>query len=382
MVDIVHPATLFSFDALLAGLMVCVDRGSVKITRSDSLALFNYTPECSFDHMWDQFSMMARGLILDMDEKRIVATPFLKFFNASEREGAEHVRFDEPFDAFTKMDGSLGIVYHYRDEWHVATRGSFSSPQAQWAKRWLHDNVALGHLDPDLTYLCEIIYDDNRIVIRYPYEGLVLLGAYNRLSGEELPWEYLLALSEVTDMRIALRHYFPSFGEAQEFVKTLPGDQEGFVIRFRKTGQRVKLKGTEYCTLHKMISGITPLGIWELVSTGHDMDAYKKAMPEELWPEIDGISDHFSKELDSIIHRVTELALAWESRSDKEVGLAMHGGELKGVLGSEYLFTYRKKGLAAVRAQALKNLRPTGNVIEGYVPSALLHRVQNSSSEG
>jgi hypothetical protein len=49
--------------------------------------------------------MMARGLILDLEDESIVALPFPKFFNASEKEGASVVKFDAPFDAYTKMDG-------------------------------------------------------------------------------------------------------------------------------------------------------------------------------------------------------------------------------------------------------------------------------------
>lgn len=102
---ITHPIIQYSFDSLVEGLMACVNDGSVKISQNGSLALFNYTPECAFEHRWNEFSMMARGLILDMEHKQIVALPFTKFFNASEREGAEIVRFDAPFDAYTKMDG-------------------------------------------------------------------------------------------------------------------------------------------------------------------------------------------------------------------------------------------------------------------------------------
>ena len=373
----VHPALRFSFDYLRTALMARVEAGSVNITRNGSLALFNYSKECQYNHLWDNFTVMARGLILDMEDESIVALPFPKFFNSSEKEGASVVKFDAPFDAFTKMDGSLGIVYKHNDSWHVATRGSFSSDQAVWAENWLNNNIDTFMLDPNVSYLCEIIYADNRIVINYPFEGLVMLGAYNNVSGVELDYDIdLVPLCERVGMRIAERHQFGSFVEAQEFVKTLPGNEEGFVIRFRDSGERVKLKGSEYCALHKMISNITPLAIWELLCAGYSMDDYKRAMPEEFWDEIDEIVGHFQQRAAAIMLEVVNLVSEVSDLSDKDLGLLL-SGPMKNREYSALLFPYRKKGAATVYGLVMKSLRPTGNVIDGYTPSAMLQRSQS-----
>lgn len=373
----VHPALRFSFDYLRTALMARVEAGSVNITRNGSLALFNYSKECQYNHLWDNFTVMARGLILDMEDESIVALPFPKFFNASEKEGASVVKFDAPFDAFTKMDGSLGIVYKHNDSWHVATRGSFSSDQAVWAEKWWNNNIDTLMLDPNVTYLCEIIYPDNRIVIKYPFEGLVMLGAYNNVSGVELDYDIdLVPLCERVGMRIAERHQFGSFVEAQEFVKTLPGNEEGFVIRFRDSGERVKLKGSEYCALHKMISNITPLAIWELLCSGFSIEDYKKALPEEFWDEIDEIVGYFQQRAAAIMLDVVNLYSKVSDLSDKDLGLLL-SGPMKNREYSGLLFPYRKKGAANVYGLVMKSLRPTGNVIDGYTPSAMLQRSQS-----
>jgi hypothetical protein len=103
----IHPALGYSFEDLHAALMERVNSGSINMVRSGTLALFNYSKDCQFAHQWDTFTMMARGLILDTsyNNKSIVALSFPKFFNASEQEGASVVKFDAPFDAYTKMDG-------------------------------------------------------------------------------------------------------------------------------------------------------------------------------------------------------------------------------------------------------------------------------------
>ena len=382
-----HPAVSYikrhSFAELVFELDKRVDHGLVNRTDQGSLSIYNYSKECQFNHAWDDFTIMARGLILkhnpdDRFDGNVVGLGFAKFFNASEKEGASVVKFDAPFDAYTKMDGSLGIVYFHDGSWHVATRGSFTSDQSRWAEKWLHENIKPYHqLDQNVTYLCEIIYASNRIVIDYPFEGLVMLGAYNRITGVELDYDRdLRPLCERVGMMIAERHQFRSFGEAQEFVKTLPGNEEGFVIRFRESGERVKLKGSEYCALHKIISNITPLAIWELLCSGYSIDDYKKVLPEEFWEEVDEIVEHFQKRAGTIMLDIVNLYSKVSGMTDRELGMLIQN-DWRAVACAGYLFPYRKKGASEVYKQVLKNLRPTGNVIEGYTPSDALQRSQS-----
>ena len=76
-------------------------------------------------------TLAARGLILDHAARRIVATPFPKFFNAGERDGTIP---DLPFETTEKLDGSLIIIFHHRGRWRTATTGAFDSDQAVWAQ--------------------------------------------------------------------------------------------------------------------------------------------------------------------------------------------------------------------------------------------------------
>jgi RNA ligase len=377
-----HPACSYvsqhSFDELVSELDKRIAEKLIHRTDCDNLSIYNYSKDCQFGHSWDEFTIMARGLILDLENRCIVALSFPKFFNASEKEAAGVVKFDSPFDAYTKMDGSLGIVYYYNSAWHVATRGSFTSSQSVVAEKLLHERIDVSWLNKDVTYLCEIIYPENRIVINYPFKGLVMLGAYNVISGVELDYDHdLRPLCSRLGMRIAERHQFESFVEAQEFVKTLPGSEEGFVVRFRDSGERVKLKGDEYCSLHKMISNITPLAIWELLCAGYSLDDYKKAMPEEFYSEIDEIVGCFVSRLNTIMHEVEDLHEANLVLSDKDLGLSIQHGTLRFAEHRSLLFPRRKKGLENVRKLVLDSLRPTGNVIVGYSPSELLQRSQS-----
>ena len=68
---------------------------------------------------------MCRGLITD-NEGNIVARTWGKFFNLEEK---KHTPTDD-FDVYAKLDGSLGILFYYQNQWVMATRGSFTSDQA------------------------------------------------------------------------------------------------------------------------------------------------------------------------------------------------------------------------------------------------------------
>ncbi len=80
------------------------------ITARDHPALpykiLNYTPKTQFDRNWTTETELSRGLMYDTRDSTIVGKAFDKFFNWGEREVAIP---DEPFVAYEKYDGSLGI---------------------------------------------------------------------------------------------------------------------------------------------------------------------------------------------------------------------------------------------------------------------------------
>lgn len=116
------------------------------------LTIWNYTEEVQYNNKWDELTLSARGLVTD-EFGTIVARPFKKFFNMEE---GKHTPTQD-FEVFEKVDGSLGIVFNYKGEWLIATRGSFTSDQAIKGKEML-DKYPVEKLDKNKTYLFEIIY--------------------------------------------------------------------------------------------------------------------------------------------------------------------------------------------------------------------------------
>ncbi|MFC5902864.1 RNA ligase [Streptomyces zhihengii] len=131
------------------------------------LSIYTYTRTCQYERRWNRVTVRCRGLVADDATGRIVALPLPKFFNAGEHASGQPYAPalpDEPFEVYDKVDGSLAVVFHYADRWHAASKGSFTSTQARWAQRRL-DAGDTSALEPGVTYLAEILYPENRIVV-------------------------------------------------------------------------------------------------------------------------------------------------------------------------------------------------------------------------
>lgn len=343
-----HPARQIPFQDLMQGLTAARDAGHVsEQVSADGLRLYCYSKACVYERAWSPATLNARGLILDPAEQRVVATPFPKFFNVGERDQPIP---DLPFEVFDKLDGSLLILFWHAGEWRTATKGSFNSNQARWAKVHI-DSFDLSALDPTVTYLAEAIYPANKIVIRYADSGLFLLAAY-RQDGTELSYEDLQSVGATVGWPVVTRLASPSFSDLLANAATLPATQEGWVLRF-SNGLRLKIKGDEYLRIHRMVSRLTPLAIWDLMANGGDMAGYRKELPEEFWQDFDTISGILTGRLERLLSAIAALAAENEHLSDKDVGLKLH--TMPPDIRS-FVFPYRKQGGDLLSGRSRLNL--------------------------
>jgi RNA ligase len=264
-----HLADLFS----TADLTRAVNDGHVVRNRHPHLPLvmLSYTRACQYAGAWTPLTTRCRGLVVDERTGTIVAWPFEKFFNVPEhalgRAYAPPLP-DEPFRIYDKVDGSLGIIFHFGGRWHAASKGSFDSPQAQWAQQWLDARDTTG-LRPGTTYLAEIVHPGNRIVVNYgDLSDLVLLGAF-AADGSEIDLDE--AGTQWTGVGSVVRTW-PAMELADLLARTetnrgadgtaLSGlAAEGYVLRFA-SGVRAKAKLAEYVQLHKVVTGASEVDIW------------------------------------------------------------------------------------------------------------------------
>jgi len=377
-----HPARRMPFDELRAGLMLGAAEKRINISRDGDLELFNYSSLCQFEQQWDLFSLISRGLILDPVQRQVIATPFPKFFNFNE--GGIAIP-DEPFTVSEKLDGSLGILFHHQGKWRITTRGQLSSPQGAWATAHLHDRVTISSLTPGTTYLVEIVYKENRVVISYDFEGLVLLAAYD-VSGRELSRAELEHAAASAGVKLAASVACASFDDLLGVAGKLTVHQEGFVIRF-DGGLRIKLKGEAYCRVHKLICHCTPLALWEAMMHMEDLDAQRKELPEELRVDFDVIRRLLLAQFDAAVQEVRIGHDRMASLSDKELGMSRQDPS-RGLtpMQPKFIFACRKENFLEEvhkkgiwREKLFKCIRPDGNWLPGYVASNAMNRFAESS---
>lgn len=243
------------------------------------ISIYNYSRTCQYESKWDDLTIECRGLVLDR-EGNVMAKPFPKFFNYEELEGMTFRPSkipNETFDVYEKMDGSLGIVFYYEGEWRVATRGSFTSEQAikgaEILKKYDTELLSTGY-----TYMFEIIYPENRIVVDYGgVEKLVMLGCID-CSPEGI--EADIHIPYYMDNFDVVKKY-DGITDFKELKETISKDAEGYVIRFRG-GMRMKIKGDEYIRLHKILTNFSTVDIWELLRDGKPLDEFLDRVPDEF----------------------------------------------------------------------------------------------------
>lgn len=383
-----HPARVMDFTDLTQGLFSEVSNGNINVNYHPEfphLAIFKYSQHCVTERNWNEFTIIARGLILDLQEKKVVGTPFVKFFNYDEIVDARN--FTEPDYVVTeKIDGSLGILVWAENDWRIATGGSFISEQAQWANEWIHKNMDLEDIDKTNTYLFEIIYASNKIVVQYDFEGLVLLGIFDSF-GLEYSYEQLVAEASYLNTRVAKQYNFADMDGILKNAKELDRSNEGYVIKFLKNGVRLKVKGDEYVRVHRLISRVTPLAIWESILNGDNLEEIKVELPEEMEKDYETIVSIINDRLDSFVKEVEGLYNNTKEMTDKELGLYMrdfpnHFNKGEFPEASRYIFLMRKgkfydslSDLEAVSRRKIFNaFKPKANVLDGYVPSSIVGR--------
>lgn len=265
-----------------------VDEGWLMSQRHPTLPLtiYNYSGAAQYAKKWDEITLMCRGLVID-DDGNIVARPFKKFFNYEEL-SEEHIP-NEPFDVFEKMDGSLGILFNYKGEWILCSRGSFTSDQAIKGNKILQ-KYNCERLLEGFTYLFEIIYPENRIVCKYDYEDLILIGVIDnsdgyeiRVDDDEVQLHGNRIKHSLENLGFKLVKKYDGINDFSNLKSIIDKDSEGFVIRFQ-SGMRMKIKGEEYTRLHKIITQTSSYDIWEsLKSNGKISDDIIDRIPDEFY---------------------------------------------------------------------------------------------------
>ena len=138
------------------------------------------------------------------------------------------------------------------------------------------------------TYLFEIIFPENRIVLDYgDRDDLVAIGAVPKFGGRAFGpsmamwdgWQgpMVQILSHGDTLRDAL-------------ARTPRPNAEGLVVRFLATSERVKIKQEDYVALHRIIFGLNERAVWQRLLDGDHSAVINRDLPEEFHPWVNKVA--------------------------------------------------------------------------------------------
>ena len=239
----------------------------------DNLAIFNYGVDADFTN---PIVREARGIIIDLDKCQVICRGFDKFNNPHEP-GAK-IDLDNfnwnNFRVEDKLDGSIIKAYYkpYRgvmaDDlgihgwWAWATNACINAFEAPLSGQSKYRNfgeliesamnfgdIPFNDLNPDFTYIFELISPDNQVVIKYPYTKLIHIGTRNNITGEEYRINIGIEQPDVYEVGNSLDDCMAAANRLNQNSANV--NKEGFVV-VDDQWHRVKVKSPEYLVAHKL----------------------------------------------------------------------------------------------------------------------------------
>jgi putative sterol carrier protein len=198
---------------------------------------------------WTEPLRLCRGTVFDR-RSTLVGLPFRKFFNYGEHRETLALP-DEPFDATTKHDGHLGIIFWYKGQLVLTTRGVFASRSSKLGAEMLETIARRGdwrtNMPQNVTVLVEMIHPNTKVHVDYEgREDFILIGAFNCRNGHDYNYQELGSLADTLQVAVAERWTGNNIADLKRLLADLSvKNREGFVARFA-SGLRVKFKFAAY----------------------------------------------------------------------------------------------------------------------------------------
>jgi RNA ligase len=373
-------------------------RANLTAHRIDGLVSFDYNKNITFEMDWDEISLNARGIVFEESTGKLVANAFPKFFNYEELNGDDarsielvnkipekyHPNYDGESMILEKADGSCAITFWFNDRWYVKTRGSFVSDQAVWASAYLNNFIKTDEMNKSKTYIFEIIYPDNRIVVDYgDKEALVLIGVIDLETGDELWYDELKVEAEKIGSDIVKAFVFDKFEDIYTAREQLSVNEEGFVVTF-KNGYKFKLKGEAYCNVHRKMCALTPLHFWRAFDVDNFIvpTEFLSELPEEFRDSVDILRVATERAHNDILDLVREYANNVPIFNDDNDGRKNRYLYLTENVPKEYIglvLAYINGKMGSVHDVIHRKARPKNNSFPGVQLDDRVQRIVNES---
>ncbi len=242
------------------------DNNNFIIAKKDGYTVINYLRSGKDTHPivegFDHAVMReARGLIFDSESGNIISRPFHKFFNVGEREDVMDIDLSKPHVIMDKLDGSMIRPININGSMRWCTKMGITDVAMQAevfiAKNDNYIKMAAFWMELGYTPIFEWTSRQQRIVIDYEEDNLILLAIRNNNDGWYVPYDNLINICAEFNIPLVKVHMMDwitdysgdHIAQIKEFVHSMT-NIEGFIIQF-EDGHMVKLKTDEYVSLHR-----------------------------------------------------------------------------------------------------------------------------------
>lgn len=245
-----------------------------------NISSFNFTRTAFEDRVWNDLTIRARGLYINIPKQKVVARAYDKFFRVNERPETKmdilQYKLQFPATAYVKENGFLGLVSYNEetDDLFITTKSSPDGDYAMWFKNLLGAKLSRDQLkrmkelaqELDSTFVFEcvdMVHDPH--VIEYPESELFLLDIVkNDMKFQKQPYEQIVQYAAeigVTPKEKAFvietwQDFFDWFYKVMDEDYLYNGRHiEGFVVE-DTAGYMIKLK-LAYYNFWKFMRGIS-----------------------------------------------------------------------------------------------------------------------------
>lgn len=264
-----------------------------------------------------------RGIKFDTDTGEVICRPFHKFFNVSERPETliSELDLSQPHVILEKLDGSMIVPFKVGNELHWGTKMGVTDVAIP-VLRFVADHPDyIEFAENSIAQGCSPIFEwcsrQQRIVIDYPTDMLVLTASRHIVSGEYLSYSDTLEWAEQFDIPV-VRAFSGTAANMQSLVdQTGPMvGLEGFVVCF-EDGHRIKVKAEDYLRKHKAKDSVSrEKNVVELIVTGQ-LDDVKSFLDEGDLARILAFEKQFWIGIHETVHQLMTLrAFAAEQKLD------------------------------------------------------------------
>ena len=230
-----------------------------------NISSFNFTRDAFEGSVWNDQTIMSRGLYINTVTNKIVARGFNKFFNIGEREETQLENLKTmkfPVTCYVKENGYLGLVSYNEetDDLFVTTKSDPTGDYSKWLTQMICVSMNVTRLrkmkefcrDNDVTLVFEFVYPTkDPHIIEYKDAELFLLSIIkNDIKFTQYSYDEIVSLAN--DLGITCKKKAYVLNSYNEFITwyntvtakgwTYEGKNiEGFVIEDSE-GYMVKVK--------------------------------------------------------------------------------------------------------------------------------------------